>query len=66
MSTLQEIERAISQLSSKDLAVFRAWFAEFDAEAWDRQFEADVTVGRLDALAEKALDHLRQGHCTDL
>ncbi|WP_244913272.1 hypothetical protein [Phormidesmis priestleyi] len=66
MNTLQDIEHAIAQLPSEDLAAFRAWFAEFDAEIWDRQFEADVKAGRLDALAEKALKDLREGHCTDL
>lgn len=53
-------------MSSEDLASFRAWFAEFDGDAWARQFETDVTVGKLDILAEKALEHLRQGRCTDL
>lgn len=66
MNTLQDIENAVRQLSAKELAAFRTWFAEFDAEVWDRQFEADVAAGRLDALAEKALQHLREGRCTDL
>jgi hypothetical protein len=66
MNTLQEIERAVSQLSPEDLAAFRIWFAEFDAAIWDRQFEADVAAGRLDALAEKALQDLKEGRCSDL
>jgi hypothetical protein len=66
MSNLQEIERSVRQLSSEELAAFRVWFAEFDAEIWDRQFEKDVKDGRLDALAEKALQHLRAGRCTEL
>lgn len=66
MNTLNEIERAISQLSPQELAAFRTWFAEFDAAAWDQQFEADVAAGRLDALAQKALQHVREGRCTDL
>ena len=49
MSTIQEIEDAIRQLPDDDLAALRAWFAEFDAAAWDRQFERDVAEGRLDA-----------------
>ncbi|HEV8718819.1 MAG TPA: hypothetical protein VGX03_39115 [Candidatus Binatia bacterium] len=47
MSTLQEIEEAVRQLSAEELAAFRAWFAEFDAAVWDRQIEEDVVVGRL-------------------
>jgi len=66
MTKLQEIERAVSQLSKEELAAFRVWFAKFDAERWDRQFEEDVAAGRLDHLAEKALQHLREGRCTDL
>ena len=53
MSTIREIEDAIRQLADDDLAALRAWFAEFDAAAWDRQFERDVAEGRLDALAER-------------
>ena len=59
MSTIQEIERAVVELSPEELAEFRAWFLEFDAASWDRQFEQDVVAGRLDALAEEALEDLR-------
>jgi hypothetical protein len=66
MSTVHEIEKAVQGLSPEDLAAFRAWFAEYDAEAWDRQLEHDVAAGRLDGLAEEALRDLREGRCTDL
>jgi hypothetical protein len=66
MNTLQEAEKLISQLAPEDLASFRRWFAEFDAEQWDRQFEEDVAAGKLDGLAQKALQHLQEGRCTDL
>jgi len=66
MSTIQEIEDAIRKLPDEELATLRAWFAEFDAASWDRQFEQDVAAGRLDALADEALVDLREGRCTDL
>jgi len=66
MSPVQEIKQAVCQLSPEDLAAFRAWFAEFDATVWDRQLEEDVAAGRLDRLAEEALQDLREGRCTDL
>ncbi|HEX4138735.1 MAG TPA: hypothetical protein VHY09_00190 [Candidatus Methylacidiphilales bacterium] len=66
MSTVAEIEAAISKLSRKELVAFRDWFKEFDADAWDRQFEEDVKAGKLDALADEALRDLREGRCTDL
>jgi hypothetical protein len=66
MSTVEEIKKAVRQLSPENLAAFRAWFVEFDASVWDRQFEEDVAAGRLDQLAEEALQDLREGRCTDL
>jgi hypothetical protein len=66
MSKVEEIERAVAGLPPEDLAEFRSWFAAFDAEVWDREFEEDVRAGRLDALAEEALRDLDEGRCTDL
>lgn len=66
INTLQEIERALTKLSPEELAAFRIWFAKFDADAWDREFETDVAAGKLDALADKALQDLKEGRCTDL
>jgi hypothetical protein len=66
MSNLPELERAVSQLSADELAAFRTWFAKFDADVWDQQFEEDVAAGKLNSLADKALQDLREGRCTDL
>lgn len=66
MSGVTEIEQAVRNLPPQELAQFRDWFAQFDAEQWDRQIEADVAAGRLDALADEALSDLRQGKCKDL
>ena len=64
MSTIQEIETAVTQLSPEQLADFRAWFTEYDAQKWDAQIAEDATVGRLDALADEALADLRAGRTT--
>jgi len=45
MSSIEEIEAAIGQLSPDQIAVFRAWYAEFDATAWDRQITEDDAAG---------------------
>ena len=66
MSTLKEIEAAVASLPREDRVAFRAWFAEFEATAWDQEFEEDVAAGRLDHLADHALNDLREGRCTDL
>ena len=66
VSTIKDIETVVKQLSRDELSAFRTWFFEFDAEAWDRQFEQDVQASRLDRLADEALSELHQGRCTDL
>jgi hypothetical protein len=65
MTTIEDIEGAVRSLSPTELAAFRSWFAEFDANAWDRQIEEDAGAGRLDAFAAEALSDLREGRCTD-
>lgn len=61
MSKVESIEQQIEKLSPEELAAFRNWYAAFDAEAWDRQFEADVKAGKLDALAENAFHDQKTG-----
>jgi hypothetical protein len=48
MRKVGAIEQQIEKLAPAELAAF-------DAEAWDRQFEANVKAGKLDALADTAL-----------
>lgn len=66
METINEIESAVSRLSAKELTEFRAWFASYDAERWDSQFEEDVRAGKLDALAQKAVADFRVGKYREL
>jgi len=66
MSTVSEIENAVRKLSRQELLAFRDWFSKFDAAAWDRQFEEDVAAGRLDALAEEAIQDFHEGRCREL
>ena len=66
MSRVEELEGKIKSLSSHELQELRAWLAEYDSEAWDQQFHADATSGRLDALADKALKDFSEGRSTDL
>lgn len=66
MTKVEIIENHIKELSPKEMAEFREWFARYDGELWDRQFEADVNAGKLDALAEHALRDHRSGHSTKL
>ncbi len=66
MTTVCEIETAVSQLSQNDFAQFKAWFGTFEAEVWDSQFERDVKTGRLDQLANQAIADFQAGKCRSL
>ncbi len=66
MQAVQELQSAVSQLSADELARFREWFDEFDAKAWDKQFEEDVKSGKLDQLANQAIADFRAGKCKEL
>ena len=64
--TIHEIEQAITELSPKEMARFRKWFEEFDAQAWDEQFEQDAKSGKLDKLANKAIADFNAGKAKEL
>lgn len=66
MNRIEQIEGQIRELSSDELSALRRWFLEFDAECWDRQIEADTKNGKLDALAERALEDHKAGRSTVL
>ena len=55
MNTVQEIEKAITQLPKDNLTVLREWFEEFEAKMWDERFEEDVQSGKLEKLANEAI-----------
>ncbi|HEX9730217.1 MAG TPA: hypothetical protein VGA37_17110 [Gemmatimonadales bacterium] len=66
MTKIQKLELDVRGLTPQELAQFRRWFAAFDAAEWDRQFEADVHAGKLDALADAALADHRAGRSQKL
>ncbi|MDT0632345.1 hypothetical protein [Rubrivirga litoralis] len=64
--SVQELEAAVSQLDPEELARFAKWFEEYQADEWDRQFEADVAAGRLEALGRQADEDFEAGRATAL
>lgn len=66
MNNVQKIEEEIKELSRDELTALREWFINFDAEAWDREFEEDVKAGKLDKLADEARRDHAAGRTTKL
>ena len=61
MGAVEKLELLIKSLSPAELAQFREWFADFDAQVWDRQIEAYAAAGKLDRLIEESMaDHRTQ------
>jgi hypothetical protein len=66
MTSVKEIESAIEKLAKDELTAFREWYEEFDAKLWDKQFEEDISSGKLDVLANAVLDDYRTGKCKEI
>jgi hypothetical protein len=66
MTTAEDIEKAVEQLSSRELARFREWFEAFDTARFDAAIERDARAGKLDALADQAIDAHRAGRSREL
>jgi len=66
MGRIEDIEKAISELSPDELARFRAWYEAFDADYFDEKIEGDAKAGKLDKLAEQALADFRAGRAHEI
>ena len=60
MGAIEKLELLVKSLSPEDLAKFREWFAEFDAQIWDRQIESDAAAGKLDRLIDESMAEHRE------
>jgi hypothetical protein len=54
MINVEPIQTALLQLPEADLAIFRHWYEEWEANLWDKQIEQDVKSGHLDRFAQEA------------
>ncbi|NDJ20814.1 hypothetical protein GS682_03975 [Nostoc sp. B(2019)] len=54
MSSLPEIEIAIAKLPKTQARKLLEWLQVYLDDAWDRQIEADIKLGRLNSLLQRA------------
>jgi hypothetical protein len=66
MGTVEEILKAVKQLSPEEQAKFRALYEEFDAVVFDAKLERDSLSGKFDAMAEQAIADYRAGRSREL
>ncbi|HTE19396.1 MAG TPA: hypothetical protein VK689_13560 [Armatimonadota bacterium] len=59
--SINEIEAAITQLPAREVAELMSWLAEYHACLWDKQLEADLETGRLDAVLAEVDQEYQSG-----
>ena len=64
MSTVKEIESAITRLKPKEIHAVADWLQEYRETLWDKKIQTDARIGRLDSLIEKAKSDHRAGKAT--
>jgi hypothetical protein len=66
VSTVAEIESAISTLPLKDAWRVAGWLQEYLDAKWDKEMDEDIAAGRLDPLWEKARADIAAGRVKPL
>lgn len=66
MARIEELTNEIQQLNREELAAFRDWFRKYDSDEWDKEIEEDISSGRLESLANKAIADHKDGRTKEL
>ncbi len=56
----------IKRLSMEDFKELLMWLDEYEAQKWDEEFERDVRDGKLNKIAQQALNDFQMGKCRPL
>ena len=65
MSRVEDIERAIQELSRDEFAQIAQRFHAIEQERWDAEMDRDASSGRLDFLIAEAQEDRKQGRLKD-
>ena len=66
MSTVTEIQQAITRLSMAEQRQLARWFEEALEDAWDAQIQGDIKAGRLNDLIARAETDIAAGRVKPL
>ncbi|MGH6815245.1 MAG: hypothetical protein ACREC6_06055 [Hyphomicrobiaceae bacterium] len=66
MDDIAEIEDRGRKFTPDEMARFRAWFIEFDANRWDEEIANDLAAGKLDGPIEEAIADRKVGKAPEL
>ncbi len=66
MSTVAEIEAAISRLTPEERAEVARCLHQWEDDEWDEQMRQDLAAGKLDRLLAKVDDDIKHGKLREL
>jgi hypothetical protein len=66
MTTVEDIEKAIQKLGTREFDRLRAWFEEYQAARFDEKIARDAEAGKLDRLADQGIADFRRGRAREL
>lgn len=66
MSTVVEIEKALQTLPVQEARKIADWLQHYLDEKWDEQIDGDIASGRLDKLADTAMQDYHAGRTKPL
>jgi len=64
--SVEQLEKAIENLPRDEFVRLAAWFAEYEAQQWDRQIEEDQRAGRLNHVIQRVRDDIASGRSKPL
>jgi hypothetical protein len=59
--TVAEIENALRSLPLDEARKVADWLQEYLDAQWDKQIDSDIAAGKLDKLADRAIEDYRAG-----
>ena len=59
--SIEDLKKVVAGLPPDQYAEFRTWFEAFEADRFDRKIERDAQAGKLDRLADQAIEDLTRG-----
>jgi hypothetical protein len=64
--SVDQIKRAIDQLSFEERAELAAWLHGWQDDNWDEQMKRDIAEGKLDAVLREVDEDIQAGRLTDM
>ena len=66
MTMVMKIEEEIKSLPKSEFSKLKEWFLEYDSKMWDKEILRDSQMGKLDNLAQQAIEDYKNSRYKSL